>query len=115
MGEVWEAEQLEPFNRRVALKIVRRSNAWLVQAFRIERETLAPFLYHYQGRDAVRHVFRVAASLDSMVVGEPQILGQLKAAYAAAKAEGVLNGELETVLTHAFSVAKRVRSDSCST
>jgi glutamyl-tRNA reductase len=84
----------------------------LERAGRIGRETLAPFLYHYEGRDAVRHVFRVAASLDSMVVGEPQILGQLKAAYAAAKAEGVLTGELDTVLTHAFSVAKRVRSET---
>jgi glutamyl-tRNA reductase len=69
-------------------------------------------LYHFEGRDAIRHVFRVAASLDSMVVGEPQILGQLKQAYAIAKAEGAVNGFLETVLTRAFSVAKRVRTET---
>ena len=69
-------------------------------------------LYHLQSWDAVKHMFRVAASLDSMVVGEPQILGQLKAAYAAAKAEGSVGGTLESVLTRAFNVAKRVRSET---
>jgi glutamyl-tRNA reductase len=73
---------------------------------------LEPYLYRFEGREAIRHVFRVAASLDSMVVGEPQILGQLKQAYAVAKAEGAVNGFLETVLTRAFSVAKRVRSET---
>ena len=69
-------------------------------------------LYHLHSREAVRHMFRVASSLDSMVVGEPQILGQLKAAYAAAKAEGSVGGTLESVLTRAFNVAKRVRSET---
>jgi glutamyl-tRNA reductase len=78
----------------------------------VERSWMAPHLYRHEGREAIRHIFRVAASLDSMVVGEPQILGQLKAAYAAAKAEGALNGFLDTVLTRAFSVAKRVRSET---
>jgi glutamyl-tRNA reductase len=78
----------------------------------LAREWLEPHLYRYEGREAIRHVFRVAASLDSMVVGEPQILGQLKAAYAAAKAEGAVCGFLETVLTRAFGVAKRVRSET---
>ncbi len=69
-------------------------------------------LYRHEHRDAIHHLFRVAASLDSMVVGEPQILGQLKAAYALAKAEGSVGGLLENVLTRAFSVAKRVRSET---
>ena len=69
-------------------------------------------LYHLHSREAVRHMFRVASSLDSMVVGEPQILGQLKAAYATAKAEGSVGGTLESVLTRAFNVAKRVRSET---
>jgi len=72
----------------------------------------SPYLYHFEERDAIRHLFRVAASLDSMVLGEPQILGQLKSAYAAAKAQGTLGGFLEAVLTRAFSVAKRVRSET---
>ncbi len=73
---------------------------------------IAPHLYHLEDAEAVHHLFRVAASLDSMVVGEPQILGQLKAAYAAAKAQGTLSGLLESILTRAFSVAKRVRSET---
>lgn len=75
-------------------------------------ENLEPHLYRFEGREAIRHLFRVAASLDSMVVGEPQILGQLKQAYAVAKSEGAVNGFLDTVLTRAFSVAKRVRSET---
>jgi glutamyl-tRNA reductase len=69
-------------------------------------------IYRLHARDAITHLFRVAASLDSMVVGEPQILGQLKAAYAIAKSEGTVGGLLETVLTRAFNVAKRVRSET---
>jgi glutamyl-tRNA reductase len=69
-------------------------------------------LYRLESRDAIRHIFRVASSLDSMVVGEPQILGQMKAAYAVAKAEGSVGGVLEGVLTRAFGAAKRVRTET---
>jgi glutamyl-tRNA reductase len=72
--------------------------------------TIGPHLYRHEGRDAIHHLFRVAASLDSMVVGEPQILGQLKAAYAAAKDAGALAGWLDNLLSKSFNVAKRVRS-----
>lgn len=78
--------------------------------FQVER--LAPYLYHWEDEEAIRHLFRVASSLDSMVLGEPQILGQLKAATAAAKAEGAIGGWLEALLGRAFSVAKRVRSET---
>ncbi len=73
---------------------------------------LDPYLYRYEDERAIRHLFRVAASLDSMVLGEPQVLGQLKAAYAAARECGALGGFLDTVLTRAFAVAKRVRSET---
>ena len=66
-------------------------------------------LYHYEGRDAVRHLFRVGASLDSMVVGEPQILGQLKAAYAQAVEADSAGLVLHRAFHKAFGVAKRVR------
>ncbi len=69
-------------------------------------------LYQLESREAITHVFRVASSLDSMVVGEPQILGQLKSAYAIAKTEGSVGGLLEQVLTRAFRVAKRVRTET---
>ena len=78
----------------------------------VSPETLGPCLYSHEGRDAIHHLFRVASSLDSMVVGEPQILGQLKAAYAHAKANDCLSGLLEGIVARAFSVAKRVRSET---
>ncbi len=78
----------------------------------IDPRSLDPYLYRLEDREAIRHVFRVAASLDSMVLGEPQILGQLKSAYAAARERGALGGLLDAVLTRAFSVAKRVRSET---
>src|SRR5690242_17647311 len=78
----------------------------------VSSDSIGPHLYRHEGRDAIHHLFRVAASLDSMVVGEPQILGQLKTAYAAAKECGAVCGWLEGLLTRAFSVAKRVRSET---
>ena len=69
-------------------------------------------LYEYSGDDAVRHVFRVAASLDSMVVGEPQILGQVKQSYVIGKAVGAVQSNLESLLSRAFAVAKRVRTET---
>ena len=73
---------------------------------------LQSHLYTHQGPDAVRHLFRVASSLDSLVVGEPQILGQLKDAYARAKELNALGPFLDPILTRAFTVAKRVRSET---
>jgi glutamyl-tRNA reductase len=73
---------------------------------------LKPYLYIYIDQDAVKHLFRVACSLDSMVVGEPQILGQIKDAYrqaTEAKASGVV---LNRLLHKSFSVAKRVRTET---
>jgi glutamyl-tRNA reductase len=84
---------------------------FLVQ-WQVPQAAFEGHLYRLEARDAIRHIFRVASSLDSMVVGEPQILGQMKAAYAAAKSEGSVGGMLETVLTRAFSAAKRVRSET---
>jgi glutamyl-tRNA reductase len=73
---------------------------------------LTPHLYSYSGRDAVRHLFRVASSLDSMVVGEPQILGQLKQFYARAASVGSTGAVLHRWFHKAFSVAKRVRTET---
>jgi glutamyl-tRNA reductase len=87
-------------------------DAFLADHKAVSPHTIGPHLYRHEGRDAIHHLFRVASSLDSMVVGEPQILGQLKAAYAAAKDSGAVCGWLEGLLTRAFSVAKRVRSET---
>ncbi len=75
-------------------------------------EDLDRYLYAHQGVEVVRHIFRVASSLDSMVLGEPQILGQIKEAYDAAQAAKTLGRELDPLLQRAFSVAKRVRTDT---
>jgi glutamyl-tRNA reductase len=85
---------------------------FLADARRVERAWVSPYLYKFDGPDAIRHMFRVASSLDSMVVGEPQILGQLKTAYALAKERGAVSGFLDLLLTRAFNVAKRVRSET---
>ncbi|MBI4460391.1 MAG: glutamyl-tRNA reductase [Acidobacteria bacterium] len=73
---------------------------------------LQPHFYEHRQRDAIRHIFRVASSLDSMVVGESQVLGQVKAAYNVARATGTLGGVLEEILTRSFAVAKRIRTET---
>ncbi|MGA7888235.1 MAG: glutamyl-tRNA reductase [Candidatus Sulfotelmatobacter sp.] len=85
---------------------------FLHQHFQLRSEDLDPHLYEFREKDAVRHVFRVASSLDSMVVGEAQILGQVKEAYATARAVGCVRGQLDQLFTRAFAVAKRVRSET---
>ena len=75
-------------------------------------DDLGSYLYEKSGDEAVRHVFRVAASLDSMVLGEPQILGQVKDAYDAAVAAGALRSHLSRCVSRAFTVAKRVRTET---
>ena len=86
--------------------------AFLRDYFQLDDSTLDPHLYEYREQDAVRHLFRVASSLDSMVVGEAQILGQVKEAYATARAVGAVQSHLDHLLTRAFAVAKRVRSET---
>jgi glutamyl-tRNA reductase len=85
---------------------------FLAREHGLAEATLADHLYHYAGREAVRHLFRVAASLDSMVVGEPQILGQLKEQYAVAAAVGASGQVLHRCFHKSFSVAKRVRTET---
>jgi len=85
---------------------------FLAESRSVEPDWMSPYLYRYHGPDAIRHLFRVASSLDSMVVGEPQILGQLKSAYALAKECGAISGYLDLVMTRAFNVAKRVRTET---
>jgi glutamyl-tRNA reductase len=90
----------------------RSVDQFLAEARNVEPQWVSPYLYHHNGPAAIRHLFRVASSLDSMVVGEPQILGQLKNAYALAKQHGAVNGFLDLVMTRAFNVAKRIRTET---
>ncbi|MFD0739894.1 glutamyl-tRNA reductase [Lysobacter koreensis] len=73
---------------------------------------LHAYLYRHTDADAVRHLFRVATGLDSLVLGEPQILGQVKDAWASARAAGSLGSQLDRLFQHAFSTAKRARTDT---
>jgi glutamyl-tRNA reductase len=114
--EIEEAMILSTCNRVELLVRSRNGSAnlhgFLQEHFNLNSAEYERCLYRHQGSDAVRHLFRVAASLDSMVVGEPQILGQVKEAYATARAVGAVHSELDALLTSAFGVAKRVRSET---
>ncbi|MBV6305644.1 glutamyl-tRNA reductase [Candidimonas humi] len=86
--------------------------AWMAEFNRLEAGSLNPHLYQYQRNEAVRHAFRVASGLDSMVLGEPQILGQMKEAVRAANEAGALGTLLHQLFQRTFSVAKEVRSQT---
>ncbi len=73
---------------------------------------LHDYLYRHHDSDAVRHLFRVATGLDSLVLGEPQILGQVKQAWSAARGAGTLGSRLDRLFQHAFITAKRARTDT---
>ena len=85
---------------------------FLASHFSIDPSLLEPHLYRYRDDEAVRHMFRVAASLDSMVVGEAQILGQVKQSWSVARELGAVRGPLDKLLQGAFSAAKRVRTET---
>jgi glutamyl-tRNA reductase len=78
----------------------------------LDLSVVEPVLYTHLDADAVHHAFRVSASLDSMMLGEPQILGQVKDAFALAQACGTVGPHLHPLFSHAFNVAKRVRTET---
>ena len=83
---------------------------WLSEYRRVPHGDIEPYLYVHPEREAVRHAFRVASGLDSMVLGEPQILGQMKEAIRIAREEGTLGATLNKLFQNSFAVAKDVRS-----
>jgi glutamyl-tRNA reductase len=85
---------------------------WLHSHHGLTPPTLEEFLYRHDGPAAVRHLFRVATGLDSLVLGEPQILGQVKEAYHLARGAGALGSPLDRLFQNTFAVAKRVRTDT---
>ncbi len=92
-------------------QIVSETKNWLKQYNQLESD-LDDYLYLHADLAAVSHLMRVASGLDSMVLGEPQILGQLKAVYQKAKRAGTLGADLERLFQKAFSAAKKVRHDT---
>ena len=85
---------------------------FLQRYFAIDASLLRPHVYQHNEAEAVRHIFRVAASLDSMVVGEPQILGQVKESYSVARSVGAVQMHLDRLLQSAFAAAKKVRTET---
>ncbi len=101
-----DAAEMEP--RANATGMIRFLNEYL----NVRAADIQPHVYEFREREAIRHLFRVASSLDSMVVGEPQILGQVKQSWSVGREVGAVKATLDPLLQRAFSVAKRVRTET---
>ncbi|MBA3767339.1 MAG: glutamyl-tRNA reductase, partial [Acidobacteria bacterium] len=95
-----------------AIEGAERIARFLSDARSVPPASITEHLYSHADDEAVRHVFRVASSLDSMIVGEPQVLGQVRRAYSLAVETGTAGRVLNRLVHHAFRVAKRVRSET---
>ena len=113
--EITEAIILSTCNR---VEVVAESpddrliREFLCEFHQISHDSVSKHFYSFRNADAIRHVFRVAASLDSMMIGEPQILGQVKEAYRIAADAGTVGMHLSALMNRAFAVAKKVRSET---
>lgn len=85
---------------------------WLANEHGLSQDVITPYFYMHQGEEGVRHAVRVASGLDSMMVGEPQILGQMKQAYHQACRVGTVKSTLRQIFPYVFSASKRVRNIS---
>lgn len=85
---------------------------WLHTHFEADPDSFSPYLFRHDDQHAVQHLLRVCSGLDSLVLGEPQILGQIKQAYQTASQNGALGRELSQLFEHAFNVAKLVRTST---
>ena len=85
---------------------------WLSEYHQLPIEAISPYIYAHRDGEAVQHILRVASGLDSLVLGEPQILGQIKEAYMTANQAGVIGSQLNRLFQHTFAVAKQVRTDT---
>jgi len=85
---------------------------WIAKYKQLSTQDLTPYLYCYTDSASIRHLFRVASGLDSMILGEPQILGQIKTAYQAACDAGTIGKLLGKAFQHTFTAAKKVRTDT---
>ena len=116
-GDAGEAAILSTCNRTEVYAGAQNENIdraveWLCDNARISCRELQPHLYRHTGSDAVKHAFRVASGLVSLVLGEPQILGQMKTAFTLAHKAGATGKMLNKMFQQTFSVAKKVRTDT---
>jgi len=98
----------ETLNQQAVNQIIE----WLSQFHGLNTSEFDQHLYTHRHTDSIRHALQVACGLDSLVLGEPQILGQMKQAYAQANEQGTMGALLGKLFQHAFSVAKQVRTDT---
>lgn len=106
-----EIYAIAPPNKALDLK-ARELIDWMASYHHLSADDLRGAAYHHEGEAALRHMVHVAAGLDSMVLGEPQIFGQLKSAYAVASDAGTVGSELGRLFPRVFSIAKKVRTDT---
>ena len=111
LPEVSEAAVLSTCNRTELYAFTQDGDS-LARWLSTHAEGLDAYLYRHSDAAAVRHLFRVATGLDSMVLGEPQILGQVKDAWVAARENGALGNRLDRLFQQTFAVAKRARTDT---
>lgn len=116
----------EPVNEAVILSTCNRTEVylgldypdndailnWFGQYHHLSNDSISPYVYSHVDDDAVQHILRVASGLDSLVLGEPQILGQIKEAYSTAYHSGAIGSQLNRLFQHTFAVAKQVRTDT---
>ncbi len=126
VGALHELQKLPAVNESVIVSTCNRTEIycdavddsrhaisdWLSGFHQMADNALSPYLYQHANHEVARHLFRVASGLDSMVLGEPQILGQLKTSYDHARTGNSVNSILDRLFQHSFSVAKRVRTDT---
>lgn len=117
LKDVTEAAILSTCNRTEFYCTASSSNQqilidWVAENKQINSQEFAPYLYSHTDSALIRHIFRVACGLDSMILGEPQILGQMKTAYQAACEAGTLGKPLGKLFQHTFNAAKKVRTDT---
>ncbi|MEI7797082.1 MAG: glutamyl-tRNA reductase [Methylococcaceae bacterium] len=117
LSEISEAAILSTCNRTEFYCTTQSTNQnilidWIAQNGKFSPQDLTPYLYSHTGGASVRHMFRVACGLDSMILGEPQILGQMKTAYQTACDAGTIGKLLGKLFQHTFTAAKKVRTDT---
>lgn len=83
---------------------------WLANTHQLSSDALSPYLYIHKGKQGIKHALRVASGLDSMMIGEPQILGQMKQSYQHANQLGAIKTELRPIFEYIFSASKRIRT-----
>lgn len=117
VNDVSEVAILSTCNRTELYCCVNDPNSaevesWFSNYHHLNADDIAPYIFKYPDRDAVRHLLRVASGLDSLVLGEPQILGQVKSAYRDATSAGTVGTILNRLCQHTFNAAKQVRTDT---